>query len=162
MTYILSLAAAALAAALVELLAPKGSGGRLASGVRMTAGIFLLVALITPLRAGLDLLTHLSDGDLELPAVAVPDYESTFQDALLSLGESELTVHVTEILQSEFDIPPDLVSVVPVWRDSGEVPPPLHELCVVLSGKAMLENPHPIEAYFTDTLGVPCRVSVSP
>ena len=48
--YILPLLAASLAAALVELLAPKGDGGRIAAHVRMIAGLYLLVALLNPLR----------------------------------------------------------------------------------------------------------------
>ena len=40
--YILTLLAASLAACMIELLAPKGDGGRTASYVRMIAGLFLL------------------------------------------------------------------------------------------------------------------------
>ncbi len=163
--YILSLAAASLAAALVELLAPKGEGGRLAAGIRMVAGLFLLVALLSPLRAGLELLVGLSDGTVDLPAgvpsVEAEDYESTLQASILSLGEAELTAWVGETLRTAFGVSPEEVEVTPVWAESETLPPPLAELCIVLSGEAMFANPHPMEAYFTDALGCPCRVSVA-
>ena len=63
-TYILSLLAASLAAAVVELITPKGEGGRLVSHVRMVAGLFLLVALLAPLREGITLLLDAAQGDM--------------------------------------------------------------------------------------------------
>ena len=63
-SYILTLLSASLAASVVELLAPNGEGGRLASHIRMIAGLFLLVALLTPLREGIRLLREAADGDL--------------------------------------------------------------------------------------------------
>ncbi len=163
--YILSLAAASLAAALVELLAPKGEGGRLAAGIRMVAGLFLLVALLSPLRAGLELLVGLSDGTVDLPvgvpSVEAEDYESTLQASILSLGEAELTAWVGETLRTAFGVSPEEAEVIPVWAESEALPPPLAEVYILLSGTAALEDPHPIEAYFADALGCSCRVSVT-
>ncbi len=159
--YILSMLAAALLCAVVELLAPKGEGGRLASGVRMVAGLFLLVALLAPLRAGLDVLSDFVGQDIDTPAEDAEGYESAWEASILALGHAELTAWVTETLTTEFGIAADCVEVVPVWGESDTVTPPLSEVCIVLSGRAMAEDPAPIEAYFAAALGCPCRVSVT-
>lgn len=160
--YILSLVAAALAAAVVELLAPRGEGGRITAQVRMVAGLFLLVALLLPLRDGVAFLSELADGEgPSIPSYDAPDYEATLQAAVLSMGSAELTAWVTSTLAETFSVPPEQVEVVPVWAEGETVPPPLTEVCIVLSGKAALTDPHPIEAFFADVLGCPCRVSVS-
>ncbi len=160
--YILSLVAASVAAALIELLAPRGEGGRMAAQVRMVAGLFLLVALLNPLRVGLKYLTGLGDSvEMGSPSVEPSDYEATLQASVLTLGSAELGAWVKEILASDFSVPPDRVEVIPVWEDSDTLPPPLSELCIVLSGSAMLTDPHPIEAYFSGVLGCPCRVSIA-
>ncbi len=162
MHYILSLTAASIAAVVVELLAPRGEGGRLASSVRMTAGLFLLVALLSPLRAGLELLTGLAEGSLELPAAETVDYGSTWQGALVAMGERELVAWAVDALYADFSVPPAHAEVIPVFAEDGDaLPPPLSELCIVLHGASVLEDPHPIEEYFTAALGVPCRVTVA-
>ncbi len=165
MSYILPLLAASFAAAMVELLAPRGEGGKLAAAVRMCAGLFLLVSLLTPLRAGIALLSDLADEASEIPGIEIDapdasDYESTLQASLVALGEHELHAWVCETLQTRFAIPPDHVEVIFVWADTPDLPPPLGEVCLVVSGTAIFEDPHPIESYFTATLGIPCRVSV--
>jgi len=63
MPYLLSLLTASLAAAIAELLAPKGEGGRITAHIRMVAGLFLLVALLNPLREGIRLLRDAALGD---------------------------------------------------------------------------------------------------
>ena len=160
--YIFSLVAAAMAAAVVELLAPKGEGGRIAAQVRMVAGLFLLVALLLPLRDGVAFLAGLSDGDgLAIPSYDVPGYESTLQASVLSMGSAELAAWITATLETEFSVSPELAEVLPVWGAIEATTPPLAEVYIVLSGKAALTDPHPIESFFADALGCPCRVSVS-
>ncbi len=162
--YILSLVAASLAAALCELLAPRGEGGRIAASVRMTAGLFVLVALLSPLRAVVDFFANLSEDSLDIPEAEAPDYESVWQSSLLSLGTAELVAWAESALASELGIDPAHAEVLPVFADApsdAATPPPLLELCIVLDRAAILENPHPIEDYFASALGVPCRVSVA-
>ncbi len=161
MSYILSLLAASFAAVVVELLAPRGEGGRLAASVRMCAGLFLLVALLGPLRAGVALLGSLADALPEFPTHEAPDRESERLAPVVALGEAALVEWVTETLSTEFSLPPDRVEVMCVWAESADGLPPLTELHIVLLGSAMLTDPHPIEAHFADALDIPCRVSVA-
>lgn len=163
--YILPLLAASLAAALVELLAPKGDGGRIAAHVRMIAGLYLLVALLNPLREGLDLLRSAAEGDLtarlegSVTAYTPEDYEAFFRASLSALGKDETQAQVTSALESVFGIPSDACAVEAVCESDGETLI-LREVRIGLKGKYALKNPHPIEKYFADALGCPCYVTV--
>ena len=163
--YILTILAASLAACMIELLAPKGDGGRTASYVRMIAGLFLLVSLLTPLREGLNILRAAADGDLagsiadRLPESMPEDYEATFGSALSAVGKQETEAWVTEILDSVFKIPPSGCAVEAVCESDG-TELTLRELRIGLKGKYALEDPHPLEAYFAEQLGCPCYVTV--
>lgn len=164
-SYILTLLSASLAAAVVELLSPKGEGGKLTSHVRMVAGLFLLAALLNPLRAGLDLLRDAVNGDLTahlesmLPHGDTDSYEAAFGDTLTSISRTEVEAFARSALQTEFGIPPENCAVSAVCTYEEELLT-LSELRISLIGAHALDNPHPIEAYFTDRLKCPCHVTV--
>ncbi len=166
--YILSLCVAAIAAAVVELLAPRGDGGRLAGSIRMIAGLFLLVALLRPLTDGISYLSAVADGDIadilpdDLPTPA-ENYEATLYAALSDCTAAELEAWVTSTLTTEFAIPREHITVSalcePATPDS---PLSLDELRIGLSGSSALRDPHPIEDYFEKALSVPCYLTISP
>ena len=164
--YILTLLAASLAVAVIELLAPKGEGGRLASHVRLVAGLFLLVLLLNPLREGISLLRKAADGDLTLRLDSPMDltydsaaYDRVFRDTLAEVGRGEVEAWVTNTLQTEFSIPPSDCAVEAVCEADGEKIS-LRELRIGLSGAYRLQNPHPIEVFFAEKLGCACYVTV--
>ncbi len=164
--YILTLLVASLAAAVVELLAPRGEGGRLAGHVRMIAGLFLLVALLDPLQKGIELLQSAADGELTedilsaLPDDTPIDYESTFHAGLSAVGARETEAWVSSTLASSFSVPATdaIVAAVCETVDGGLI---ITEVRIALSGSSLLTNPHPIETYFEEQLGCPCYVTVS-
>ncbi len=163
-TYILTLLAASLAAAVIELLSPKGEGGRIASHVRLVAGLFLLVMLLEPLQEGLNLLRSAAAGELtiRLPQASdihdTADYGYAFWDTVEAVSRGEVEAWVTEILEAEFSIPPSDCVVEAVCERDGDGLV-LRELRIGLRGKYMLKDPHPIEAYFSERLGCPCYVT---
>ena len=160
--YVLSLVAASITAAVVEMLAPRGEGGRIVAQVRMVAGLFLIVALLVPLRDGLTFLSGLAEGEgIVVPSYDIPDYEVTLQASVLAMGSEEVSAWVVSVLEEKFSVSAEYVEVIPVWSDGESIPPPLAELYILLSGKAALTDPHPIEAFFEDALGCSCRVSVA-
>lgn len=164
-TYILMLLAASLAAAVVELLAPKGEGGRLTSHIRMVAGLFLLVALLDPLRAGLDLLRGAVDGDLSarlesmLPEQSSDGYDAVFGDTLTAIGREEVEAFAVSALESKFGISSDGCTVSALCEYEEDTLT-LTELRISLRGSYMLRDPHPIEDYFAEQLNCPCYVTV--
>ena len=168
-SYILMLLGASLAACMVELLVPKGDGGRIAEHVRMVAGLFLLVTLLEPLGKGLAILQAAAEGGIgevleEYIPQASPDeeaYEDVFHTSLRELGRRETESWVVETLEAVFGIPETGCAVeavcAPPAEDDG---PTLREVRIGLKGAYALENPHPIEAYFAERLGCPCYVTV--
>lgn len=165
--YILTVLAAALAAAVIELLSPKGEGGRMAGHVRMIAGLFLLAVLLNPLREGLLLLRSAADGDLVdrleavVPTPTPSDYEAAFSENLMFIGKTETEAWVISMLESTYGIPPSGCTVEAVCEaDISALT--LREVRIALHGKYALENPHPIEAYVTERLQCPCFVTVHP
>lgn len=169
-SYVLTLLAASLAAAMVELIAPKGEGGRLANHVRMIAGLFLLVTLLNPLREGLAILQAAAEGDLprrleaKINAATPEDHEATFVASLAAMGQAETESWVTETLQTRFSIPPTDCAVEVLCDalcDAETQTLTLRELRIGLKGGSALQNPHPIEAYFSEALNCPCYVVVT-
>ena len=164
-SYVLTILSASLVACVIELLVPKADGGRLASYVRMIAGLFLLVLLLNPLREGLELLHDAAEGDPagviadRLPTPMPEDYEAAFGSSLTAVGKRETEAWVKETLETVFHIPPSDCAVEAVCESDG-ASLSLCELRIGLRGKHALEDPHPLESYFTDLLGCPCYVTV--
>lgn len=163
--YILSLLSASLVAALVELIVPKGEGGRMASHIRMVAGLYLLVALLNPLREGISLLRSMADGDLVsrveslIPSDMETDYNGVFGDGLTAIGAEEICSWMTETMETRFGIPPEGCKAWASCAYSDDVLT-VTEVRISLQGSYALRDPYPIEAYFTEQLDCPCYVTV--
>lgn len=163
--YVLTVLGASLAAAMIELLSPKGEGGRIASHVRMIAGLFLMVALLGPLREGILFLKSAAEGNLTnrlaevIPEQISTDYEAAFRDTLVGVGKEETEAWVITVLDTVFGIPPGACTVEAVLQTEGKTLT-LEEVRIALSQKHALENPHPIETYISSQLQCPCYVTV--
>ena len=171
-TYILTLLAASLAAAVIELLSPKGEGGRIASHVRLVAGLFLLAMLLEPLQEGLHLLRSAAEGELTLRLpqtsdIHAADYNAVLWDTFKAVSRGEVEAWVAETLETEFSIPPSDCAVEAVCETeaaaeddpySGSLT--LRELRIGLRGRSALRDPHAIEVFFSEKLGCPCYVTV--
>jgi hypothetical protein len=163
-TYILTFLAASLAAAVVTLLSPKGEGGSVASHVSMIAGLFLLTTLLTPLRAGIDLLRSAADGGLtERMEAFLPegdtDYDSVLGDTLTALSRDEIKAWVLTAMGARFSVPQSDCTVSVSCTYAEELLT-VTEVRIALHGKSILRDPHPMEAYFSEQLKCPCFVTV--
>ena len=163
--YVYTLLVSALVAALVELVSPKGEGGKLASSIRMLAGLCLLVALLSPIREGIRLLTSFRDGSLSdglealLPEGELPDYEAVFGDTLTAVTEQEVEAWTQSMLASSYGIPAEGCTVSALCHYEAETMT-VTEVRIALLGKYALTDPHPIESAVTQALGCPCFVTV--
>jgi hypothetical protein len=164
-TYILTLLAASIAAAVIQLLAPKGEGGKLGEHIRMITGLFLLVSLLTPLKEGIALLRSAAEGELsehltvEVPDGALGDYAGVFGDTLSFVGQEEVKAWVVSELETRFGIPSSgcRVSVTCAVEEECLT---VSEVRIALRGGYVTENPHPIESRVTEVMGCPCYVTV--
>lgn len=170
--YVLTLLAASAAVCVIEMLLPKGDGGRVAAHVRLVSGLFLLVALLNPLREGLEILSSLASGELgeavgDALAPPLPDggYEDAFGSTLTQVGRREVEAWAVETLGTVFAVPAEGCAVEAVCETYGEGGSPTLSLCelrIGLKGKYALRDPHPMEDYFEERLGCPCYVTVLP
>lgn len=164
--YVYSFILTAVAAVLVELLAPTGEGGRLGGGVRLVAALCMLVMLIQPLQEGITLLRSIADGTPDFSwagdiSADESDYEHILQEELSGLGRGEVTAWVTDALADRFGIPKDNHTVtVTMGAAEGEAMPVVAHVTILLHGSSVFENPHQIEDYITDKLGCPCTVAI--
>lgn len=165
--YIFTILAASVVAAIIELMTPKGEGGRLASHVRMIAGLFLLVALLGPLREGILFLKSAAEGNLTdrlvsiTPDVSPDAYEDAFRDTLAGIGKEETEAWVVSALHAVFGIPSTDCTVEAVCEAEG-YDLALREIRISLRGDCALKNPHPIEEYIASQLQCPCYVTIQP
>ena len=163
--YILTILTASLGAAVVELLAPKGEGGRITGHVRMIAGLFLIVALLDPLREGILFLRSAADGDLTarleevLPERDSEDYGKVFDSTLAAVSRAEVEAFVISALGTVFGIPETDCRVEAVC-EAEDGTPVLCEVRIALGGDSVFKDPHPIESYVTAQLQCPCHVTV--
>ncbi len=167
-SYVLTILAASLAAAVVEMLSPKGEGGRIAAHVRMIAGLFLLVALLEPLGVGISFLKNATGGDLAdlsdrleeaLPDGYGEDYAAVFDGTLADVSRAEVEAFVVSALDTVFGVPPqDCAVEVVCAAEEGTIT--LREVRIALQGGSLLKDPHPIESYVAAQLGCPCYVTV--
>ncbi len=163
--YILTILSASLVAAVIELLAPKGEGGRISSHVRLIAGLFLLVALLHPLREGILYLQSAAEGNLTdrlaevIPEASDEDFEEVFLGVLTDRGALETEAWVLSALETVFHIPPTACTVEAICEAEGNALA-LREVRIALSGDDSWKDPHPIEAYVSAQLQCPCYVTV--
>ena len=165
--YIFTILTSSLLAVVIELLSPRGEGGRIASHVRMITGLFLVVTLLQPIREGILFLQSAADGGLTdrleemVPDEEIPHYEQTFLDTLTDVGARETEVWVVSALETVFHISPD-GCVVEAVCDAEEERLVLKEVRISLNGAYVWENPHPIETYISEQLKCPCYVTIHP
>lgn len=164
--YVLSILAATLLAAVTEKLAPAGEGGRMAAHVRFLTALFLIVALITPVKDAVTYLKGLTTDDVsgivndwvDLPEQG--DYSEVLGSTLTAVTAEEAEGWLKKILAERFSIPADTCTLwVGCVSDGTAVT--FSEVRIALSGASALKDPHPIEAYVSEMLGCPCYVTVS-
>ena len=164
-SYVLTLLAASISAAVIQLVAPKGEGGRLGEHVRMIAGLFLLVILLQPVQEGIALLRSVSEGEVTdslrdgFPSDGGGDYEAVFNESLSHVGREEARAWVFTMLEADFGVPPSGCDVsVVCTAEEGQLT--VDEVRIALPRDYASQNPHPIESRVTQALGCPCYVTV--
>ena len=162
--YVYGLILVGVSAAVVEWLSVGGEGGRMKSHLRLVTGLCLMMACFYPLRVGVTYLKSLADGDisLEIPVEEgeMGKYESVLEGYLTDAGETQVRAWVSETLTAVFGVAQEHQTVEVLMTVSQGSPCP-SEIYISLSGKAILKDPHQIEAYISSRMACPCYVSVS-
>ncbi|MBE6557979.1 MAG: hypothetical protein E7661_03080 [Ruminococcaceae bacterium] len=161
-SYIYTWITVAFLAALAELMAPGGPGGKLTGHLRFVAGLCVLLALLPAVREGVAKLQDLADNayDLSVSEDAEKDYQQQFQASLTDMTADACESWVMTALETYFSISKDKCRVsVSVILDHNDTPS-LSSVEICLLEEAILKNPHSIEKYITGQLSVPCTVRV--
>ena len=159
--YVYVLILTAVMAAVAELLT-DGEGA--SNMVRMVAGLCVLVALIQPIKEGIAWLGETARGEsvphewLSLPDADL-DAEAVFNQQLSDLSRREVERAAETILDERFGVRPEDCRVEATVESNGEQMS-IQRVYVLLSGSAVLKNPHTIEAFLEQTFGGDCVVAV--
>lgn len=173
-TYLYTLLATALVAAVAEMLLPRG--GRMGGALRLVGGLCLLVAIIAPLGEGLSLLRSVAEEGMDAAALvdSIPprgedftpaDPSALWGETISTLTEEEVASAVRSRLEARFSIPAEgcqvavTVTALPPADDPHGIPlPTLTKVRVTLLGISLAEDPYAIEADLKDWLGCEVRV----
>ncbi len=158
--YFIALLAAAILASILALLAPDG---KLSLPLKALLSLFLVCALISPIRSLLQTFENLRDGSFVFPweeEAPREDYEQQKQEALAQASKEYFTQSLTRMLESEFAIATGEVSCRVQWEETdGEELHP-QQITVLLSGKAIWKDPHTIRTFVSELLECECTVAL--
>ena len=154
----------AILAALAEMITPGGKNGKMAGHIRLLCGLCVLVAFapalgesVSMIRQVKNLTADITQGNENLNEI----YQNYFKDNLAGMTEDSCQRYVLDILKEEFGIGADEAQVsVQIGFDENSVPH-VQNTSILLSGKAVLKNPHAIETRISEGLNSPCVVSVA-
>ena len=156
--YVLTLIGAAMISALVGVLAPAGSTAKY---VKLITSLFLICVLISPVKGLIVGLRELIDGELSF-SQEQEEAEEDFRLQTEALTNETAKLYFTDMLTdrilSRFSISPDELRCAVDWStDSAPMPT---RITVFLSGRAIWQDTHAIEAFVTELIGVPCQSAI--
>ena len=158
--YLYALILTAVIAAVAEFLT---DGNATSGAVRAVAGLCVLLAMIQPVKEGLLWLQGAAEGNLE-ELVSLPeadmDAEVIFLEELGMVTEQVVADAVTAAMKERFGIDRQQCRVWVEVRTQKTGEPVVERVAILLSGTAVLKNPHTIQAYWEQTLGCACTVAV--
>lgn len=143
--YLYTLAGVSVLVALVCAIVPE----QLLSHVRLLCGLCIVCFLCTPIMS---LVGTLSQGELELPDAWIEQQEP--QQGQEELSQRMLTEQLQLLLEQEFSLTREVCSIRCMWKENGQ----LQQVTLILSGKAIWQDPSPIKEYVQQLLGCPCTV----
>lgn len=156
-SYFLSVAAAALIAAICSLLAPSGEGGGIAKHVKLLTSLLLVCVLIAPVGNLIEGLQGALSGEITFPweENGRDTEEENLQDRLDEVSTAYFTELLTQSLEREFAIETGDLRCAIQWEGEGEQMRPAR-VTLLLSGKAVWKDPEAMEKFVTELLDCEC------
>ncbi len=155
--YLITVAAGALLATLVNLLAPQGEKGGIARFVRLFTSLFLICLLASPLSGAAQALEKLFQFDFTFTEDKQEEYDSQLQELLDSASKDYVTQMLKKQLEERFLISPGQVEVILEWKEEGSRPT---KATVILKEAAIWKNPRELQAFVEELLGCPCDTAI--
>lgn len=146
--YFYTLAVAAVAISVLLAIAPGG----MKSHLRTLCALCMICLVCMPLSG---LLRVLREGEIEIPEDwEQPEVEQ--ESGYEQFSEQMLAGQLTLLLEQNLGISQDDVQVYAEWDGQGG----LVRVTLVLSGKAIWQDPAPIRTYVQGLLGCPCVIAI--
>lgn len=146
--YFYTLAVAAVAISVLLAIAPGG----MKSHLRTLCALCMICLVCMPLSG---LLRILREGEIEIPEDwEQPEVEQ--ESGYEQFSEQMLSGQLTLLLEQNLGISQDDVQVYAEWDGQGG----LVRVTLVLSGKAIWQDPAPIRTYVQGLLGCPCVIAI--
>ncbi len=146
--YFYTLAVAAVAISVLLAIAPGG----MKSHLRTLCALCMICLVCMPLSG---LLRVLREGEIEIPEDwEQPEVEQ--ESGYEQFSEQMLSGQLTLLLEQNLGISQDDVQVYAEWDGQGG----LVRVTLVLSGKAIWQDPAPIRTYVQGLLGCPCVIAI--
>lgn len=156
-----------LVCALIEWLSPAGEGDGIARHIRLLTGLCLLSALLRPAMTLADTLRDLParlEDWLDAGGFSAPTddsssgiYSERWQRESEALDKRYAAAQIGAMLREKFSLPENECRVSVTLSESGDA---IDEVYVTLSGRAIWQNTHAMEAFVKDTFGCPCVIYV--
>ena len=161
-SYLFSLVAASLAAAVIGILSPSGERNTLTQHVRLITVLVLIVLLVSPLHGAIRSVRDFLNGEITLPGLDAPtedSYREQMEEALGNASTEYFTQALTRMLEGEFEIKTGEVRCRVDWQtDEGRLTP--KRVTVILSGRAIWKDAGAIERFVSELLGCECSSAI--
>lgn len=161
-TYLLTLIAASLIVALIGILSPDGEKGGIAKHMKLVTSLFLVCVLIAPLQTVIEGLQSLIDGSFEIIGTEndyEEDYRAEMESTLDHASTSYFTEMLTQTIAEQFSISPSDLRCEVAWQTDGDGLTP-SGVTVILSGKAIWQDPKAIANFVTELIGCECVTAI--
>ncbi len=159
--YLMGLILAGLSAALVGILTPEGERGGIGKHMRLLTSLFLICVLIVPLKGAAEGIKAFLSGEWSLSEgnSDTPDYADRVNEALDAASEVYFVQMLAQTLSEEFSISADDLRLTVAWERDGEALRP-REVRVILSGRAIWQDPRKIKEFTENLLGCTCITAI--
>lgn len=159
--YFFTLIGASLCVMMISLLAPPGGSSKY---VRLLTSLFLICVIISPVGGWIEKIQNLADGGIPLPEWGDSNDEHAkeeMQNTLHSASKDYFLQSLTQMLEEKFSISAGEIHCNAVWREAedGQIRP--KEIHVLLSGRAIWNDPKRIESFIYELLGCSCIIAVA-
>ena len=161
-TYLMSLLGAALLSILVSHLSPEGERGGIAKHVHLLSSLLLICVLLAPVQRLIDTLPSLLEGEWLTQTENARDdtiYREQLQEAIKKSSADYFTDMLAKTLCDEFSISQEELWCRVLWDPTASELTPTG-VTVVLSGRAVWQDPAKIRATVEALVKCPCDVVI--
>ena len=159
--FVLRILTISLLCGLIEQLTPAGEREGLRRSVRLLAGLFVLICMLTPLSRldGAAIFARIGAWAREMEQTAQTEYEALMEEKLTLGSTAQLEEELYGLLERRLDLSrSDCTVRVETAREGDALV--LAHVWVSVRGRAVLTDPRAIQTLIEERLECPCTVAI--